>query len=124
MNSTPVCLAALLCLLSVTPVQGVEACGDEICSMNASKGTGWKGTTYILDNTQPVIRQSLGHCTWTFLHSVASYLPNVGNNGPLAPEVKTSFVNLILSLRHVYACELCRKHFDTLFAKIAAWRLG
>eukprot|EP00935_MAST-01C_sp_MAST-1C-sp1_P002448 g2448.t1 len=99
----------------VTPVQGVEACGDEICSMNASKGTGWKGTTYILDNTQPVIRQSLGHCTWTFLHSVASYLPNVGNNGPLAPEVKTSFVNLILSLRHVYACELCRKHFDTLF---------
>ena len=95
-----------------------ESCGDQICAMT-SNTSGWKKLpgdvhkSFVLDN-KPMIRQTLGHATWSFLHSVASYLP-MPDGGKLSSETKQSFISLVLSLRDVYACALCRHHFDELF---------
>jgi hypothetical protein len=97
----------------VQSTEAIESCGDEICSTVKSSSAGWNGTVFMLDE-KPVIRETLGHCTWTFLHSTAAYLP-ADSNGKLSNDVRDSFVNLVLSLRQIYACELCRKDFDKLF---------
>ena len=60
----------------------------------------------------PCIHTFHSHCAWTFLHSCAAYLPNT--QGVLAADTKAAFVALVLSLRKVYACSLCRHHFDAM----------
>ena len=103
-----VSLALLAC--SSNALEAAEACGDEVCSLK-SKTSGWKNGVFVLDN-KPVVRETLGHCSWTFLHSTAAYLPNT--KGVLGAATKHAFVSLVLSLRKVYACSLCRHHFDAL----------
>jgi hypothetical protein len=107
---------------TVRASEALEACGDEICSVKASKTAGWSGEKFVLDN-KPVIRESLGHATWTFLHSTAAYLPTVDSNGKLGFDVNLQFVYLIKSLRTVYPCELCRTHFDKIFIDEPKWEI-
>ena len=64
------CLALLVGCCVLQSVSAEEACGDEVCSLK-SKDTGWKKGKFVLDS-KPVVRETLGHCSWTFLHSVAA----------------------------------------------------
>jgi len=92
-------------------------CGDEICSASgfpAAAGTGWqthgsaKGMFCL--NNAPLDRETLGHVSWSFLHTTAAYLPS----GTLKKEAKDSFVNIMLAIPEIYACTLCRGHFQEL----------
>ena len=104
-----------LCVLCVLHSVGAEeACGDEVCSLK-SKDTGWQKGKFVLDS-KPVVRETLGHCSWTFLHSVAAYLPHDKRTGVLDAGTKKAFVDIVLALRKVYACSLCRRHFDKMLS--------
>jgi len=90
-------------------------CGDEICQVGGSplfKGTGWQSANpdakFCLNN-EPLDRVTLGHVSWTFLHTTAAYLPEKMNSTHI-----TAFQNLIWTVRDIYACELCRGHFQEL----------
>jgi hypothetical protein len=53
-----------------------DNCADGPCAIDSLKsadGAGWAGGTFCL-NEKPVTTESLGHCTWTMLHSIAAYL--------------------------------------------------
>ena len=59
-------------------------------------------------NNAPLDRETLGHVSWSFLHTTAAYLPS----GTLEKEIKDSFVNIMLAIPQIYACSLCRGHFQ------------
>jgi len=71
------------------------------------KGTGWQHDGKFCLNDQPLDRVTLGHVTWSFLHTTAAYLPETLN-----ATTKQAFQNLIMSVKEIYACELCRGHFQ------------
>merc|ERR1711871_1918061 len=89
-------------------------CGENICSAGGSplfKGSGWTpGAKKFCLNKNPMNRVTLGHVSWSFLHTTTAYLPD----GKLLPHIKQSFVNLMWTVRNIYACELCRGHFQKL----------
>jgi len=87
-------------------------CGDEICSITGSPdflGTGWQSPKKFCLNDKPLDRVTLGHVSWSFLHTTAAYLPETMNQTQI-----DAFQNLIWAVRDIYACELCRGHFQTL----------
>jgi len=113
---------AVCCVVLMIPGSNAQAsrrllCGDEICSSTAfpaAKGTGWQKTgsdkgKFCLNNA-PLDRETLGHVSWSFLHTTAAYLPQ----GTLSAQKKAAFLGLIHSIDQIYACALCRGHFQKL----------
>jgi hypothetical protein len=54
----------------------------------------------------PLSRQTLGHATWSFLHTMAAIFPLEPT-----PLEQLSAVQLISSLGQVYPCHTCSRHF-------------
>eukprot|EP00656_Telonema_subtile_P044114 TRINITY_DN5040_c0_g1_i2.p1 TRINITY_DN5040_c0_g1~~TRINITY_DN5040_c0_g1_i2.p1 ORF type:complete len:431 (+),score=76.28 TRINITY_DN5040_c0_g1_i2:225-1517(+) len=112
-------MSRILTMLAVFSAALVLAapCDDQICAaggFTAAKGTGWqtmgsaKGMFCL--NDAPLDRDTLGHVSWSFLHSTAAYLPA----GKLPKAKIAAFQGLVKAVDEIYACELCRGHFQTL----------